>query len=492
LAGDRDQGVVAFVLLDEKYLDGVLELSEAENNQIRKWRKSYDLSQLTKDAAAAPFAFNTAGWNSSYTRQLIPPDDMREWVQTTVERISSLGLTEVLEIGCGTGLLLLRLAPACQRYVGVDFSASVLMRLREQLVQREDIREKVDLLERSAANFDGFAENSFSTVILNSVAQHFPSQAYLNRVMENAIRVVKPGGHLFVGDQRSLPLLEAYALSVEAFEAPPTLPAAELRSRVYKRVQHEQQLVPSPSYFLSLKQRLPKVSRVQIFPRRGVRDNEMTRFRYDAILSIGSDSAQTTRIPFLDPPARGWGLDEMRSLLVARSSQAVGFARVGNSRVEKDVQLLSRLASTDPATVLGELRNGIDQAELHGIHPEAIFRIAVEAGHDVALSWAGCDPNGSYDAAFVRKSSPNYKISTVEWPQPVPADFVLFTNAPGQVEIRRKLLSELVSHCQSRLGNELVPGTLYVVDSIPHKTDGNVDCEALLTATGRPLRHFRS
>ena len=48
---------------------------------------------------------------------------MREWVDVTVARIAALQPERVLEIGCGTGLLLYRLAPNCERYVGTDFSA---------------------------------------------------------------------------------------------------------------------------------------------------------------------------------------------------------------------------------------------------------------------------------------------------------------------------------------------------------------------------------
>src|SRR5262249_19557343 len=58
----------------------------------------------------------------------IPPDEMREQVDETVERIRSLRPRRILEIGCGTGLLLFRLAPDCDRYVGTDFSTIALKR----------------------------------------------------------------------------------------------------------------------------------------------------------------------------------------------------------------------------------------------------------------------------------------------------------------------------------------------------------------------------
>ena len=86
--------------------------------------KHTTLPNTQKLRPALPLAFNTLGWNSVYTRQPIPEEDMREWVQTTVERILTLAPRNVLEIGCGTGLLLLRIAPTCARYIGVDFFPS--------------------------------------------------------------------------------------------------------------------------------------------------------------------------------------------------------------------------------------------------------------------------------------------------------------------------------------------------------------------------------
>jgi SAM-dependent methyltransferase len=479
------QTVVAFVLAEGNYVDDVLGRKEVESSQLRRWRKTYDLTQLTKAAAAAEFAFNTLGWKSSYTRQPIPPEDMMEWVRTTVERISALRPEEVLEIGCGTGMLLLRLAPACKRYVGVDFAHAVLMRLQEELKQTEDLREKVELLERSADNFEGFQEHSFDTVVINSIAQYFPSQAYLDRVLENAIRVVKPGGRVFAGDQRNLVLLTAYAASIESFQASRETNVGELRDRIERRLQQEQQLVVSPSYFLSLPHRFSAIAQVEIHPRRGSHDNEMTLFRFDAILRVGNVSTPRLEISFLDPPSAGWLVNEMRSLLTAGKTNAVGFAGVSNSRVEKDVRLLALLEGADPQQTLGDLQDDHDE-QARGVHPEEIMRLAAETGYKVAISWASCHSDGSYDAAFVRQCSSDGNVfPAIQWPQPSPANFVYFTNAPGQAKIWEKLVDELLSHCRVRLPDELVPGRLFVVDSFPRLSDGSVDFDALVAATQR-------
>src|SRR6185503_15857437 len=96
--------------------------SEAEQAVARaahlaEWEALYEATFT--GAAAAPGDFNLTGWQSSYTGASLPAEEMRAWVETTVAQLQRLQPQDVLEIGCGTGLLLTRLAPACRSYVGL-------------------------------------------------------------------------------------------------------------------------------------------------------------------------------------------------------------------------------------------------------------------------------------------------------------------------------------------------------------------------------------
>ena len=83
------------------------------------------------------------------------------------------------------------------------------------------------------------------------------------------MRTVAPGGAVFIGDVRSLPLLEAFAASVERFQAP-DLADEELRRRVGRRVMDEEELVVDPAFFFALAKRLPAVRRVRSCSSAGV------------------------------------------------------------------------------------------------------------------------------------------------------------------------------------------------------------------------------
>ncbi|HET8642379.1 MAG TPA: condensation domain-containing protein, partial [Pseudonocardiaceae bacterium] len=98
---------------------------------VAHWRTIYHqtVTRLQPDDPT----FNIAGWNSSYTGEPIAAEAMAEWRAHTLDRIRALNPARVLEIGCGTGLLLFGLLDACEAYVGTDLSAASLAGVRDHL-----------------------------------------------------------------------------------------------------------------------------------------------------------------------------------------------------------------------------------------------------------------------------------------------------------------------------------------------------------------------
>jgi SAM-dependent methyltransferase len=458
--------LLAFVVPAEAYLDESLDRGAAAAMALRKWQKTYDLNQSSAAAVSAPSGFNTIGWDSTYTRRPLSAEEMREWVQTSVDSILRLGPRAIYEIGCGSGLLLLRIAPHCDRYVGVDFSREVLARVREQLQSLPAVAARVDLMQRRADDFSGLEPRSFDSVVINSAVQYFPHAAYLAQVLENAVSIVRDGGHIFIGDVRSLPLLPVFAASVELFQAPDDFTAAELFDRIRRRVRHTPELVLSPAWFLALSQRLDRVAHVEIALRRGRADNEMTRYRYDAILRVGRPG-ESVAISF--EPASADPMAQIHSRL-RQSTEPFGIRSIPNARLEADRLAAQAIAAADPARSAASLRQELSQIGPCGVHPQEIFDLEAEhPGLRVRLSWAASRPDGSYDALLIPPGvDPGEGFAA---PAPSPSACVRLANAPGQAGIRAQLIERLAAHCREHLPLSGAPDRFILVDAIPAGLD---------------------
>ncbi|WP_191889466.1 class I SAM-dependent methyltransferase, partial [Streptomyces mutabilis] len=196
--------LIAYVVPDTDGPTG----DEEERDQIGEWRDLYD--SLYSAPGSTP-GEDFSGWNSSYDGEPIPLPEMREWRAATLERIRALQPGRVLEIGVGTGLLLSGLAPECEEYWGTDFSPVVVEELRRHVDAVPELARRVRLRVQAAHEHGGLPQEHFDTIVLNSVAQYFPNGGYLTQVVEQAFRLLAPGGALFLGDLRNPRLLRTFA-----------------------------------------------------------------------------------------------------------------------------------------------------------------------------------------------------------------------------------------------------------------------------------------
>jgi len=194
------------------------QLAQWQSEYISDWQSLYERTYSQGQDNLADLTFNITGWNSSYTRQPLPASEMREWVENTVSRILAFQPERGLEIGCGTGLLLSRVAKHCLEYWATDYSQGAINYV-EQVCNAVEGLEQVKLVCQTADNFEGIPPRQFDTVVLNSIIQYFPSVDYLLQVLEGAINVIGERGQIFVGDVRSLPLLEPYHAAVQLAQA---------------------------------------------------------------------------------------------------------------------------------------------------------------------------------------------------------------------------------------------------------------------------------
>lgn len=356
---------------------------------VRAWEGIYD--SLYGDAADGPPDADFAGWTSSYTGRPIPLAEMREWRAATVARIEALGARRVLEIGAGSGLLLFRLAAACETYWATDVSGEAVDRLDEAAGADPALRDRVVLRQLAAHEFDDLPAGHFDLVIMNSVVQYFPGPGYLTDVLRGAAGLLAPGGAVFAGDVRNLRSHRCLAAAVQVAQAGPDADPGELRDRARRAVALEKEMLVDPGFFAELPAAVPALSRADVLVKRGRHHNELTRHRYDVIL-------RTEPAPPRAPDGRavvdwGSGTGDLAAL-EARLSEPDGPDLLVTG--VPDARLAGELA-TMRALETGRI---VRAAAGGGVDPEQLHELGERHGRRVLVTFSGAC--GHVDALFTR------------------------------------------------------------------------------------------
>ncbi|WP_369690767.1 beta-ketoacyl synthase N-terminal-like domain-containing protein [Nocardia crassostreae] len=424
---------------------------------VAEWAGAWDRAYAT---AAEDATFNPAGWHNSYDGAPFSNSEMRDWQMSSVRRILSHAPEHVFEIGSGSGLMLFAIAPHCRSYHAVDASERAVEMTRAHLSSLPHVMCE----QRPAHRLPEVAAGSFDTVIVNSVAQYFPSADYLTSVLEWASEAVGTG-RVFLGDIRDLSLLEVFHADVIDFRADGRIDPADLARRAARAARSERELALAPGYFANLPSLFPRITRVDIALREGRYVNEMTRYRFDVTLHIGDGPAAGAQVTENDWRAEQLDTAVLPELLAAAGGQALRLNGILNARLR---EVHGRVAAA-----LGE------PAVTSWIDPRDLAALATGSGLEMAVLPSRYGGKWSMDAVFWHPGA----TPDLGYHAAAPMDRAAldgYANVPAVGEPAKLALGRVLRPwLAARLPAYMVPAFFVELDDFPLTPNGKIDRKAL-------------
>ncbi|WP_038262967.1 amino acid adenylation domain-containing protein, partial [Xenorhabdus cabanillasii] len=476
---DEDKKLIAYVCPSTGWLGE--KATEFNAGSLENWTEIFDeqyrqpITENTPQeniSGSAESDSDFSGWMNSYTKQPIALEQMEEWLAGIMHRINALHPHRLLEIGCGSGLLLYRYAEQCESVVATDISAEVLNRHQHILQQRG--WSHVQLRRGDALNSGTLHAGEFDTVVINSVVQYFPNVQYLEKVLEQLMPAVTAGGKILLGDIRNLDLLTAHATAIEQSHLNgQRIQAGILANRIQRRLQQEPELLLSPTYFAQLPERYPDIGRVDILVKRGIGDNEMLRYRYDVILhkrDKNTESCHEMPLNWRDFDS----FENLRSLLQMGTEDTLGVSDISNAKVKDDLALAEGLRhwSANQMVTPPENAGTFSPQALKQVQEfESLLQYAEQCGYQCGVTWSQQQPD-LLDVIFSRGELPPVQART-GYNQNHLANYPQISAISGE-------LSELLeSALKQQLPEYMVPGLYIPLERMPLTLNNKVDKKAL-------------
>lgn len=192
----------------------------------------------------------------------------------------------ILEVGIGSGMIAMQLAPCCKTYSGCDISKIVLDKLDGMAKERKmnNLR-----LYPYAADEIYHIQEKFDIILMSSVTEYFSGYNYLRKVIERCIEQIDGKGVILFADIFDLDKKDSYRQSVYQY--------AKAHPGVrYKRDFSHELFIPH-EYWKDIANQFPQITKTFISDKIGRYKNEINRFRYDVLFEVNHSHQWQEEVP---------------------------------------------------------------------------------------------------------------------------------------------------------------------------------------------------
>ncbi|MDQ5921099.1 MAG: hypothetical protein QG673_1155 [Pseudomonadota bacterium] len=435
---------------------------DSVNKYISNWQLVYQ--NIYKNMDSSTSENNFIGWNSSYTDMPIELLHMEEWLLNTATHIYQLAPFNILEIGSGSGAIMLSCITYCNYYYATDFSVQSTNHL-QKLVYKKDIQNIAQVMNCKAHEIQFDKINlPIDTIVLNSVIQYFPGTEYLQQLIRQLIVNLNGLAKIFIGDIRDYRLFDAFHYSVLYYKHKVV---KQREIEFYKN--REKELLVSPRYFIELLEYIPEIEYIEFLIKECDYLNELTQFRYDVVIHIKSSCFSQTK-----------QYNEVRQDQFAMVTDINGFLE--NNKSEKI--LLVKYPYKNSYTEYIKYRNFNHGLELsQNIYPKGILSI----GQIKELSklynfqckfYLDIDDCGYLNLIFYRLSSD--ALFKITYNSVAGTEIQLNNNPAKSVELLESGLSNKIKcYLEKYLPVFMMPDAIIHVDTFPVTVNGKLDIDLL-------------
>lgn len=503
-----DSEVIGFVTLHEGAVEQQIETlqrsgDESETQQVQLWESVFDRGIYTSiDRKLQPESIGRdfTGWVSAYDGSALDKVDMNEWLDDTIATVLSChsgGALNVLELGTGSGMLLFSLARRLHSYFGLEISRAAVEFVTTTARSIPEIANKVQVYQGSATDFHLLGSFSPNVVVINSVAQYFPSRDYLAEVVEGILRLDNVRT-IFFGDIRSHALQKEFLVGKALYKLGPKASKGEVREEMAEMAQAELELLVDPAFFTGLSSRFSDfIEHVEVLPKQMNATNELSQYRYAAIIHVknrsqaeGQQQQEIREVrddEWVDFMEHNLDHDSLLRRLEVSSPSTLAVSNIPYSKTIFERQAIESINAEpekdDPNWLSSARQKSQSCPSLSALD---LVSLGQKANYGVAISWARqYSQHGGLDAVFHRRhqmgpvDNSNRRVMfrfPTDHQGRAPASL---STQPLQQQARQAIQQHIFDVLDASSSLAVVPDDIVIVEKLPRTKDGEVDREAL-------------